>query len=111
VDHGLVGASEPVPILLMADYWADPLWRCCESGEASRVISLDLDSLPLSSQLRQQLRAWAARFDALSETGYEWPNVTEERQWVTDGRALLEPVREELGSGYDVTYFADQSRW
>lgn len=111
VDHGLVGASKPVPILLMADYCADPLWRRCESCQASRVVDLDLDLLPLTSQLKQQLRAWAARFDALSNAGFEWPNIAEERQWITDGRALLDPVRKELGPGYDVTYFADQSRW
>jgi hypothetical protein len=103
-----VSVSDPVTILLMADYRADPLWRRYESRESKRVMSLDLNSLPLSPELKQQLRAWAARFDALAETGYEWLSADHERQWVTDGRALLEPVRQELGPGYDVIYFADQ---
>ena len=89
----------------MADYGADPLWRRYASGETARLIALNLDTLPLSTTLKQDLRAWAARFDALSETGYEWPNAADERKWITDGRALLEPLRRELRPEYEVSYF------
>lgn len=92
-----------MPILLMADYGADPLWRRGQGGKANGMIALD--ALPLSTRLTQDLRAWAARFDALSETDYEWPNTADERKWVADGQALLEPDQRELGAGYDVSYF------
>jgi hypothetical protein len=91
----------------MADYGAGPLWRRCPSVQGTRVVNLNLDSLPLSSQLKQELRAWAARFDALSGTDYEWPSRAARQHWVADGRALLDPVRRELGADYDVTYSAD----
>jgi hypothetical protein len=107
MDHGLVGAFQPVSILLMADYGADPLWRRYESVQGTRVVNLTLDSLPLSSPLKRELRAWATRFDALSRTDYAWPSRAARQQWVTDGQALLDPVRRELGPGYDVTYSAD----
>ncbi|MGH3189113.1 MAG: hypothetical protein ACRDPY_37870 [Streptosporangiaceae bacterium] len=96
--------QEPVvPLLLMADYLADPLWYRSSSGAGECMVSLD--RLPLSAELKSQLRAWAARYDALMDTGYEWSGRLEEAAWDADGRALLEPLREELGRGYDVQYF------
>lgn len=65
---------------------------------------VSLDRLPLSAELRAALRAWAARFDDLMRTDYEWPGDAARIAWVADGRALLGPVVEELGSGYDVSY-------
>jgi hypothetical protein len=53
------------------------------------------------------LRAWAAPFDALRTTNYEWPNPVDRRRWVADGQALLEPVQRELGAGYDIDYVGD----
>lgn len=64
-----------------------------------------LDRLPLGDELKGRLRAWAARFDALMDTGYEWPSRLEEIAWVSDGRVLLGTLRQELGRGYDVEYF------
>jgi len=51
-----------------------------------------------------QLRS-SGRYDALMDTGYEWPSLVEKASWEAAGRALLEPLREELGQGYDVQYF------
>lgn len=30
---------------------------------------------------------------------------------MVDGRLLLQPVKDELGSGYDVRYFAEDGEW
>src|SRR5689334_11197585 len=46
--HGQMDASQPVPIVLMADYGANPLWRRCESAEGARLVNVNLDSRPLS---------------------------------------------------------------
>ncbi len=98
-----VSDRERVRLLLMADYLADPLWYRASSGVVTYMIRLE--SLPLSAKLRERLRAWASRYDALMETGYEWPNPAEEAAWVVDGRSLWNILRVELGPGYDVRYF------
>jgi hypothetical protein len=92
----------PVPLLLMADYLADPIWTRSPSGAGRCMVSLD--RLPLGAELKGRLRAWAARFDALMDTGYEWPSRMEEIAWVSDGRVLLETLKQELGRGYDIQY-------
>ncbi len=93
----------PVPLLLMADYLADPIWTRSSSGAGGCTVPLD--RLPLGDELKSRLHAWAARFDALMDTGYEWPSRMEEIAWVREGRVLLETLRQELGRGYDVQYF------
>jgi hypothetical protein len=93
----------PVPLLLMADYLADPIWTRSSSGAGGCTVPLD--RLPLGDELKSRLHAWAARFDALMDTGYEWPSRMEEIAWVSEGRVLLETLRQELGWGYDVQYF------
>lgn len=93
----------PVPLLLMADYLADPVWTRTSSGAGGCMVPLD--RLPLGAELKGRLRAWAARFDALMDTEYQWPSRSEEISWVGDGRVLLETLQEELGRGYDVQYF------
>ncbi|HEU5008465.1 MAG TPA: hypothetical protein VFT67_15930 [Jatrophihabitantaceae bacterium] len=94
---------DPVRLLLMADYLADPLWYRSTTGVGESMVSLE--RLQLSADLKSRLRAWARRFDALMDTDYEWPSRMEEATWEAAGRALLEPLREELGPGYDVQYF------
>jgi hypothetical protein len=96
-----------IPVLLMADYYADPLWHRSPAGKGAVMISLD--SLPLSAELKIRLRKWAQRFDELMETDYEWPSDAEAAAWVAEGQALLEPLRHELGDEYDVTYFHGDS--
>ena len=100
---GCVSDQDPLPILLMADYHADPLWYRTPHGTGGRMISLE--SLPLSPALKRRLRAWADRYDGLMATGYEWPSPEVGLAWVAEGRDLLEPLRVELGPGYDVLYF------
>ncbi|MGH3430693.1 MAG: hypothetical protein ACRDQZ_24530 [Mycobacteriales bacterium] len=96
----------PIPILLDADYGADPLWRR-DSSRPGGSSMLPLDNLPLSPELKGRLRAWADRFDDLMHTDYEWPTAAEEARWIAEGRALVEPLRAELGPGYKVEYFHD----
>jgi hypothetical protein len=93
----------PVPLLLMADYLADPIWTRSSSGVGGCMVPLD--RLPLRAELKGRLRAWAARFDALMDTGYEWPSLMEEIAWVSDGRVLVETLRKKPGRGYDFQYF------
>ena len=92
----------------MADYLAEPLWS--RSATGAGACSMSLDGFSLSAELKRRLRDWAARYDALMQTGYEWPDPAYEAVWIADGRALLEAVRTELGPDYDVEYFDETSR-
>lgn len=96
-----VEEDRPISLLLMADYLADPLWRRGSDG-ATRMVSLD--RLPLTAELKAALRAWAARYDDLMRTDYEWPSDAERIAWTAEGRALLGPASEELGPAYEVSY-------
>ena len=91
----------PVSLVLMADYLADPLWSGGPHGVTGMV---SLDRLPLSAELRTSLRAWAARYDALMSSGYQWTSDAERLAWTADGRALLAPLINELGPGFNVSY-------
>lgn len=88
------------PILLMADYGADPVWERLPDGKAGPMISID--SLPLSDGLKGRVRAWADRFDNITDTGCEFPSAAEEGAWAAEGRVLLELLRRELGPGFQV---------
>ncbi len=87
----------------MTDYLADPLWTRGPTGAGTAMVRLD--SLPLSAELKARLRAWAARYDALMNSDYEWPSEADKDTWDAEGRALLPLVRAELGPGYDVQYY------
>jgi hypothetical protein len=89
-------------MLLMADYVADPLWLRSPTGRG--WASVPLDRLPLSPDLKAQLRSWAGRYDGLMKTGYEWPDAETRTAWVHDGRDLLVLLRAELGAVYEVSY-------
>lgn len=91
-----------VPLLLMADYGSDPLWYLSSDGMTEHMIPLD--QLPLSNELKTALRDWATRYEDPIHTGYQWPSNAEKTSWIEEGRALLTPITQELGSGYDLTY-------
>ena len=97
--------SEPVRLLLMTDYAADPLWMRTSDGKGRGMVPLA--TLPLSPQLRRRLRAWAAAYEALLAPDYRWPSPAAYAEFVDEGRRLLVLVREELGAGYDVQYFEE----
>jgi hypothetical protein len=92
-------------VKVMADYECWPLWR----GE-----NLDPDSLPLSHYLREQLAAWAERYDEtlLDEypPGSGFSSESEAEKFVEDGRELAQILARELGNEYAVTYFNELSQ-
>ncbi|WP_380162731.1 hypothetical protein [Kineococcus sp. R86509] len=93
-------AQQPVTLTFKADFGADPLWRQSAEGQKGMV---RLDRLPLSEDLKDDVRAWARRHDELMDP----PNPvrgtdTELDAWVVTGRALVTRLRAELGPGFDV---------
>jgi hypothetical protein len=92
-------------IKVMADYECWPLWK----GE-----NLDPDSLPLSHYLREQLAAWAERYDETlldeypPESGFS--SESEAEKFVEDGRELAQILARELGNEFTITYFNELSQ-
>ena len=98
--------GDPRRLLVMADYFVDPVWLRTVDGRGS--VSLRLERLSLSEGLIVRLRAWAARFDALQHSDYDWPDEATRMQWTEEGSRLTDEVRDELGPDYDVQYFQEQ---
>lgn len=89
-------------MLLMCDYLAEPVWT------ADGRTSLDLSTLPLTPRTKQELRAWAARYDTLLTRDFDWTE-DEQRRFDAEGRRLWRVVSDELGSRFEVGYFSDMS--
>lgn len=87
---------------LMADYSAWPLWRA--DGD------VDPATLPISSDLRDRLSAWAAEYDAIlnrdnpRDSGF--PSAEAQVAWEQRGLVLWRDLQRELGSDYAVSYFS-----
>lgn len=56
-------AHEPVTLVFNADFSADPLWRRTSTSTGM----VNLDQLPLSRELKSELRTWARRHDELQD--------------------------------------------
>ena len=87
---------------LMAEYSAWPLWR--DGGD------VDPATLPISSDLRDRLRGWSQRYDAIlnrhdpASSGFPSPEA--ELAWEEQGRRLWRDLQDELGAEYVVSYFS-----
>jgi hypothetical protein len=93
----------PERLVLECDYAADPLWATTSDGE---TLMVELDPLPLSDDLKADLRAWARTFQEIT-----WPPDADRRpdseQWqdfVARGDGLARRLQEELGSAVEVVY-------
>jgi hypothetical protein len=71
---------------------ADPLWY--------KGVSLALDDLPISSQLRFSLRRWASTWEEESDSWSE----ADYAPWDIEGRQLCERLNAELAPHYHVRY-------
>lgn len=90
----------PRTILLFCDYFADPVWTYPKRA------MLRVDGLPLSDMTKDALKQWAARYDELRKTGFEWPRLDDAEQFEHEGRRLWRTVQEELGPAWKVGYLS-----
>ncbi|WP_432573135.1 hypothetical protein [Kineococcus sp. SYSU DK005] len=97
-------AREPVTLVFKADFGADPLWRRTPAHAAGVVdLNVDLDRLPLSEELKSDVRAWARRHDEMQDPPNPLRGSEEElNAWVAAGRDLVLRLRTELGPGVEV---------
>jgi|SRR5262245_16578083 len=65
---------------LMADYQCFPLWW--HGGRSIGMI--EPDALPLSEPLKRRLSAWAAVYDGLMQTDYQWPTAAAQAAFVRE---------------------------
>src|SRR5262245_5418087 len=93
-------------IKLMSDYGCFPLWGTEE------IANIDPETLPLSPELRKELRAWADAYDKTlnqeypSDSGFS--NPAEEEAFEVEGRRLWRVLQEKLGQDFRVFYFSNQ---
>jgi hypothetical protein len=91
----------PSTVLLMADYTAFPLWDRSPGGFSD----IDPADLGLSDDLQNRLRAWAASYESLPMTDFEWPSPADELHFKVAGFRLAADVQQELGLDVEVLYF------
>jgi hypothetical protein len=91
----------PRRILVFCDYLADPVWTY-----PGRV-GVQLEALPLSDGTRDALRRWAARYDALLGSDFEWSEPADAEAFEREGERLWRVVQDELGPRWKVGYLSD----
>lgn len=93
--------QERTRLEMWCDYTADPIWRRVH-GETSMV---SLESLPISEDLRQALRAWARAWERMSWPPDERRKRVDPAEWgafVEVGRNLRNQLEEALGPSFEV---------
>ena len=94
-------AGTLVRLVFMPDFGADPLWRRLPPHREFVVV--DLERLPLSGALKDDVRAWARRHDELQDPpGPLRGSEQDLTAWVATGRELLARLRAELAPHYEV---------
>ena len=95
-------------VKLMADYHSSPLW-----WTEGREGNVDIESLPISRQLKAALEAWAQTYDRTlnqdypPESGFRTP--PEASAFDAEGQRLWRALQHELGVAYKVVYFSIRS--
>lgn len=87
---------------LMADYQCFPLWE----ASPGVIGNVDPAELPISGALCADLHAWAADFDAVlnmdDPARSAFPDAEAEARFRSQGEALGQRLRAELGEAYAV---------
>ena len=96
-----LNSGEPSgPLVLWCDYGpADPTWRFVDGGP--RVTQVRMDSLALTQETKDALRAWHRLFEEIWSPE-EQPTAAEWDCFITEGERLRDIVAAELGSGAGV---------
>lgn len=87
---------------LAADYGASPMWEIRNDGTTGG--SIPFDQFNLSDSLRKEVAAWAAEYDKLERSEYEWRSAAAEEQWWQAGRRLAENLNAKLRHTVVVEY-------
>ena len=98
-------SEKPTPVLLAPGSGGDPVHLRSPTRQA--IGNLDLDRLPLSQQLRDDLRGWE-RLRQRAWAAADTPAGEHDlHTWAEQARLLLPRLRQELGPGYDVQFIGN----
>ncbi len=99
-----------VKIKLMADYSADPIWND-DRDDPECGVMMELDEIPICQATHDRLRRWTDSYESnptwKSPPNNQWPAEIA-LAFEKEGRALWALLREELGPGYEVSYFSER---
>ncbi|MFJ5159785.1 hypothetical protein ACIP6T_11490 [Pantoea sp. NPDC088449] len=94
-------------IKLMADYQCHPLWDISPENYGD----ISPEELPISSKLKDRLREWAERYDAIlninDPVSSGFKSEEEKKQFIDDGYKLAHHLQEELGDKYNIIYHSE----
>lgn len=96
-------------IKLMAEYGGTVLW-----GVAPVDIGvIDPDRLPLTTELKVALRAWADTYDKTLNEEYPpdsgFASSAEEELFETEGKRLWKELQTQLGPAYKIVYYSSRA--
>jgi hypothetical protein len=95
----------PSTLKLMADYHCSPLWLT--EGRGGNV---EIETLPISHQLKAALGAWARSYDRTLNQDYPpdsgFRSAVEAEAFDSEGQRLWRALQQELGAAYKVVYFS-----
>ena len=90
----------------MADYECFPLWG------VDRVGNVDPEDLPLSDETKSWLERWAEAYDQTlnrqDPLSSGFATQQDEDAFESEGKALWNKLKDELGSAYHVLYYSQR---
>jgi hypothetical protein len=93
----------PYALRVMAEYTnEDPVW----DSDADHVGPVVLDTLGVSADPIQRLRAWNRSFGDIALTDFEFPSAEAETSWQQEGLRLAYELQNELPD-IDISYSHD----
>ncbi len=99
------GQSQPVRLIVMADYQCWPLWR------EDIIDNVDPASLPISEALKLRLLEWAQKFDDIlvwdDPASSRFASPEAEAAFEAEGRELASALQLELKAAATVRYWRD----
>jgi hypothetical protein len=94
--------SLPARVALFFGWARSPVWYRTP-GDVGEV---DLETLPITSDLRRRLEAWNAFADKiLSDNDFEWPDAQTHAEFTAAGSVLAQELRDQLS--IEVIYTPD----
>lgn len=95
------------------EYGTGPIWLCREEDDFRQPV--EASSLPISKGLAKDIDAWQYQYDEpLRIPNYDWshqePKIDLGRDFWERGQQLVDRLKQELGSDYDIQYSPHEPR-
>ena len=91
-------------IRVMADYGCYPLWEVSSDG----LSNINPEELPISSTLKARLNLWSQKYEQTFDEEYPpdsgFSSLEEEEYFKTEGLLILNDLKLELASQFEIIY-------